>query len=310
MGAESIKKLSEEHKIDLNGIPFKSSAIAIAKGNLKFDENLASKAFKIILETAKDSRQKVLAVGALMDSLGDLDLKVLVKKPNELLAKLQGVAYNAAPGAEGIAMVAGELWLGKDRYADYESAYLKAMPDIIKSSRHYPTVSGRLGDTDYSWESMDMGNPRGWFVGIETNCCQHLHNAGSSCVIFAAENPSISGMFRVMKKGSTVAQSWFWFHKESGSFVFDNIEILGGELRDSLFDCYMDFIENALRPRKDLFGIKTVSVGLGYNDMPKLTSLERVDKPKRASQSGTGSPYSDAGNQVYLAKFEDIKKDK
>jgi hypothetical protein len=302
--AGEMKESAEKNGIDLYGIPFKSSAIAIAKGEVSFNEDLAVKAFKLVLDNVKSQRHKALAIGGLMEGLGTLDLKTLVKKPKELIAKLQGVAYKPQPGAEGVAIVAAELWLGEDRFREYQSEYLKAMPHIIETSRTYPTESGQI-DNGYSWESMDMGNPRGWFLGLETNCCQHLHSAGSSCVLYAARHPKESGMFRVMKKGETIAQSWFWFNQATGDFVFDNIEVLGGEIRDSIFDCYMDFIEKSLKPRKDLFGIKRVSAGLGYNDMDRLNNLPRVNNASKIGDlPGGRGIYSDAGNQALLAEFE------
>jgi hypothetical protein len=299
-----LKQLSKEYKIDLYSIPFKSSAISIAKGELKFNEDLAIKAVKIVLEGVTSLRHKSLAFSSLIGLLGELDLKTLTKKPKDLINKLRGTTYNPQQGAEGIAYVAGELWLDINRYKDYESEYLLCMPEIINSSRIYPTVNGDIGG-GYTWESMDMGNPRAWFVGLETNCCQHLHSAGSSCVKFAARNPKNSGMFRVMKKGQTIAQSWFWINQETGDFVFDNIEILGSEIRDSIFNAYLDFVETALKPRRKVFGYKRVTVGLGYNDMDRLNSLESVRNPVTIESLPNGlNTYSDARRQVILADFE------
>lgn len=149
-----------------------------------------------------------------------------------------------------------------------------------------------------------MGNPRAWVVGLETNCCQHLNGAASSCVKFAAKSPENSGIFRVMKNGNTIAQSFFWFDQISGSFVFDNIEVLGDEIRDSILDCYRDFIEYGLKPRARLFGIKSVSVGLGCNDVQALNSYDKVINPVKigALEGGVGT-YSDASRQVLLASF-------
>jgi hypothetical protein len=297
--AKDLIKLIKENDIDLYSISFKSAAISIAKGE-KINEDLSLKAVKIVSEKISDIRFKNLAIGSLISRLGELNLKELTKKPTDLINELRGTQYNPEPGAKGMAYVAGELWLDINRYKDYERVYLASMPKILESSRAYPTVKGDLGG-GYSWESMDMGNPRGWFVGLETNCCQHLHSAGSTCVKYAAQNPKTSGIFRVMKKGHTIAQSWFWINEETGDFVFDNIEILGSEIRDSIFNAYMQFIENELEPRKELFGYERVCVGLGYNDMEKLNSLEKVSNP--SSLPNDNGTYSDASRQVLLKKF-------
>jgi hypothetical protein len=108
-----------------------------------------------------------------------------------------------------------------------------------------------------------------------------------------------------MKNGDTVAQSWFWFNQEKGTFVFDNIEVLGSNLRDNILNCYLDFIEYGLKPRAKLFGIKAVTVGLGCNDMPALSNFTGVPAKEIVTIKSLVSyyVYSDAGSQVTLATF-------
>ncbi len=302
-----LRDILTKESLDLFSLPLKTTAIGLVKSDKVFSSDHTFKALNIILSKCKTDRFKALALNSFFDKLADLDLVDLVKRPNELFMEIQGTMYKSRPGGEGVALMAAELWLKEDTFKVYEDAYINAMPRIQTSHRTYPTVKGVLDNTDYSYESMDMGNPRGWFVGLETNCCQHLGGAGRTCVQFAAANPEVSGMFRVMKKGETVAQSWFWFNQEKGAFVFDNIEVLGKELRDSIFNCYTKFVREELVPRANIFGIKTVSVGLGCNDVPKLNELERVAEPVLIKSLSTAHVYSDATNQVYLAKIEENK---
>lgn len=302
-----LMDIFNENGIDIYSLAFKNSAIGLAKSEFTFNSEHCFKSIKILLEKAKSDRFKILAMNSFFDKLGTIDLADLVKKPNELFMTIQGSMYKSKPGGEGVALLAAELWLAEDTFKTYEDAYINAMPRIQNSHRTYPTVKGNLDGTDYSYESMDMGNPRGWFVGIETNCCQRLGGAGGSCVKFAAANPECSGMFRVMKKGETVAQSWFWYDSVSGSFVFDNIEVLGKELRDSIYNCYMKFVNEELVPRAVIFGYKQISVGLGCNDMARLNELERVVEPVTIRSISANHVYSDASNQVVLAKIEENK---
>lgn len=294
-----FKTLMELKKIKFFELNLKNGAISIAKG-IKPQVDLLFKAINIILENS-DNTNNFLIIRSLFNNIGSLNLVELVKKPTELITNLKQQAYNIKAGAEGMAYVAADLWLSEQEFNKYQEAYLKAYPKIVKSSRSFPTVSGKLENTDYSWESMDMGNPRGWVVGLETNCCQHLEGAGKTCVHFAAKNPRNSGIFRVMKNNKTVAQSWIWFNQETGDFVFDNIEVLGGELRDSILDCYYQFIDNELAPRKELFGFRRACVGLGYSEF-KFENLPNISNPTTIN-SLSENVYSDAKSQKLLRQF-------
>lgn len=296
-----FKNLIDSKNLKFFELNFKRGAISIAKGS-KPQGDLFFKAINIVFNS--ESSKSFLMIRSLLNNIGNLDLVELVKKPTELISKLKEQSYTIKPGAEGMAYVAADLWLGEEEFNLYQEAYLKAYPNIVKSSRSFPTVSGSLENSDYSWESMDMGNPRGWIVGLETNCCQHLDGAGKSCVYFAAQNPRNSGIFRVMKKGNTVAQSWIWFNQENGDFVFDNIEVLGGELRDSILDCYNQFIDNELAPRARLFGFRRACVGLGYSEF-KFENLPRVNEPSTIDTISNGNHvYSDAKSQKLFRQFQ------
>lgn len=291
-------------KIDYHAMNVQNGAISMIKSDIKNNADLMIKAVNIVLsQTNLREGHMFLIICSLFDKIGELDLAELVKKPSDFVANLRTSAYSVEKGGELMAMVAADLWFSDQQFIQYQSEYIKAMGKIATSSRQYPTVSGGISK-EYTWESMDMGNPRAWVVGLETNCCQHLNGAGGSCVRFAAKSPENSGVFRVMKGGNTIAQSWFWFDQISGSFVFDNIEVLGSEIRDSILECYLDFIEHGLKPRARLFGIKNVSVGLGYNDVQALNRYDKVRNPVKigALEGGAGT-YSDASSQVLLASF-------
>jgi hypothetical protein len=107
-----------------------------------------------------------------------------------------------------------------------------------------------------------------------------------------------------MKKGQTVAQSFVWFDQKSGTVCCDNIEILGGEMRDVVWKAYSEVFPNELRKYAAIFGIFELTAGLGCNDMAKLDSLEKVRRPVHLSDvPGGENTYSDANSQVKIADF-------
>lgn len=282
-------------------LPWKELAVSKAKigKDFKINSDQFLKAFKYF-----DNGIMLFAlVASLEDSKFRNDFPELSKNKNKLLSRIAINQYKGLkPGGEPIALVAAELLLSEDHFLRYQEEYITAMDKIINSSRTYPTISGTLEGTDYSWESMDMGNPRGWFVGLETNCCQHLYSVGSDCVMYAAQNPKYSGMLRIMKKGKTIAQSFFWFHQESGDFVLDNIEVLGNEIRKSILDCYNLFADE-LAARKDLFGYKRLLFGGGYSDINTADFQKVSDNVTLADMPNGQGVYSDAKNQYLLREF-------
>jgi len=301
---EEIKK-TEHSRFDIFSLTPKAACVDLAKKGVIKSEDKNVKAIKMALEIFKEGNIGVTFLSFLNAVFANITELQNIKNKKEIIEVISKVAYNPKPGAEGIAMVAAELLLSESHYRDYEEEYLKHAKNIIFSSRSYPTTKGVLEGTDYSWEAIDMGNPRAWFVGLETNCCQHLHSAGSSCVLYAAKQPRYSGIFRVMKKKKTIAQSWFWFNQETGDFVFDNIEVLGGEVRDSIWKCYLQYIERDLAKYAKVFGIKRVCVGLGYNDMESLSDYPYVDNPTKINSMPDGrGVYSDADRQVLIKTFD------
>ena len=297
---EVFKELSK--KMDAFSVDIKTPNIEVFKKGIKKNKNLMFKNFKNFI-LGDNIFPSLNIINGLFTLLPKFNKEV---KRDELLKDLASFKYKVRRGAEGIAMVAAELMISEAAFEDYQEAYLKNIKNAMYSSRRYPTINGML-NKDYSWEAIDATNPRSWFVGLETNCCQHLHSAGASCVMYMAENPETSGIFRVMKKGKTIAQSWFWFDPNTGDFVFDNIEVLGREVRDSIMECYLQYVEE-LRRYAPIFGIRRVTVGLGYNDMSGLEKFPKVSNPTHMK----GSVYSDAYEQILLADFskeiEDFEK--
>ena len=295
-----IFEVLKKKGLSFDYIPFKTLSIAkIKTADFKIDLNL----FVKILKELDEGIMIYSLVSSLEESEFRNNFKNIAKSKSTLLTELSKKQYtNMRQGGEPIAIVAAELGISQNHFETYQDEYIKAMEKLPFEARTYPTISGKLEGSDYAWESMDMGNPRAWFVGLETNCCQHLHSLGGECVRYAAKNPKYSGILRITKKGKTIAQSFFWFHQESGDFVMDNIEVLGGELRDSILTCYNLFIDE-LEKRKDIFGIKRVSFGGGYSDI-NVSNFEKLsDNVKLSNMPNGHGVYTDANIQYLLRKF-------
>lgn len=286
-------RINEFSSIDFQ--PLKNLAIEKCKGKFELPKNVykviaslddANLFFNFFTELAKPEFR------AMVD-----EKPLSVIKDNLKISNYTGVKTQGIP----IAAAAGRLNLPQSQFEQYQEAYISAIDKIKTEPRTYPTIHGSL-DNGYSWESMDMGNANGWFVGIETHCCQHLGGAAHTCVKFAANNPAVAGIFRVMKDRKTIAQSFFWHNTLNGDFVFDNIEVLGAEIRSSIMDCYLDFIAE-LEKRKALFGYKRVSVGMGCSDMT-LENYANVTNPSFITNLPNGAGvYSDAGRQKLIREF-------
>jgi len=288
-----------------HSLPLKNLAIDKVKSKFTVSSADLIKAIKTLSKSIPSNMSKLVIYSALFGSLKneEFDLSKNCEDPIALIGAIQGGSYKIKPYAEGIALKAASLWLNATQFEDYQREYLSNLKNMSTAAKHYPTVKGEL-NKDYSWESIDLTDANAWFVGLETNCCQHLHSIGGACVRYAAANPDVSGIFRVMKKGHTIAQSWFWFDINKGNWVFDNIEVLGNEVRDSILNCYLQFIEEELAPRAELFGIKQVCVGLGYNDVKALTKYPAPKNKSTITDLGRGGSYSDAGSQVCLKTFK------
>ena len=301
----ALLKLTKKVKLDLAALNTKGIAIAMAK-KPELNADLMVKGVKSLIECKEGQENFPLMriINAFLVNAYILDnIQELIKTPKNLIAELEKIFYTCKPGAEPMRNAALKLMLSPQEFEDYQNLWLESAPNFMKAARSLPQFHVEI-DSKYSCEFIDAGYPEAYLVGLETNCCQHLHSAGASCVRFMAHNPTISGIFRVMKKGQTVAQSFVWFDQKSGTVCCDNIEILGGEMRDVVWKAYSEVFPDELRKYAAIFGIFELTAGLGCNDMAKLDSLEKVRRPVHLSDvPGGENTYSDANSQVKIADF-------
>lgn len=130
-----------------------------------------------------------------------------------------------------------------------------------------PLFSGKIGD--YVWEMLDKNDIRGLVAGNAVNCCQRIGGlekrafsyGGANCVYAGAEEEEQT-FFIISKKDRIVAQSWVWM--KNGQLTFDNIEVLGQEVRDPIKNCYEAYAKECLSEKNK---IKVITVGAGNSDM-------------------------------------------
>ncbi|MFL1706631.1 hypothetical protein ACHJH3_06445 [Campylobacter sp. MOP7] len=292
----------------------KGVAVALANGNFNLD--LIVKGIRELIKYLKEKEneddsflESVKTAAVLRAFLSSCDqfadrLGELVNKPSELANAIEEIFYTCKPGAEELRAAAIRRLITQAEFDDYQELYLAAAPRFMKAGRQLPAFHETLkSNPKYAFEFIDAGVPDSYFVGLDTDCCQHLHSAGKSCVEFMAHHPEISGIFRVIKNGKTVAQSFVWFHEQAGVVCCDNIEILGGEMRDEIWKAYCEYARILYR-YAPMFGYNKVTVGLGCNDLRGLSNLPHEKKPALLAQvPGGESTYSDARSQVILADF-------
>ena len=152
-----------------------------------------------------------------------------------------------------VARLSAKHGLDQDEFEDYQE-FFKKHPG--KKATMLPGIE--LKEGSYVFRKLDDHDKTGPFLGLATDCCQHLHNAGSSCAKAGWKHPE-SGFYVVEKDGDIVAQSWAWRGKD-GELCFDSIEGLGNISIPSVAELY-------LKAAKDLIGrlgITKVTVGNTY----------------------------------------------
>jgi len=213
---------------------------------------------------------------------------------DELLEIIDNIVYPEVRVPE-VARVCSYAKMSEDAYKMAEDFWLLCEERVKNSSVGVPTLKGSV--KDYTWEMLDPRNPRWLTVGVETNCCQHLGSVGGACVRYIGEHPDSATTFVITRGKKVIAQSFTWISDE-GDLVFDNIEILGDDVRKDIIQCYFDYMSEAKRSLKS-FGVQRAIVGGGYDDagvenyFSKIATEDKVEVP-----SDLG--YSDIKNLQYL----------
>ena len=110
----------------------------------------------------------------------------------------------------------------------------------------------------YSATILEGNDPRQVMLGYDTDCCQHLGEAGESAMMHGLLHPK-AGFWVVTKSdsGKVVAQAEAWELNEN-TLVFDNIEFAN----DAEIDQYKEIIGKWVRES----AYENIIMGCGYNE--------------------------------------------
>ena len=294
--------------IDITELNLKDAAINIFKSGKNIQPDLIVKGLRALTDYLKlEGRERQLLSGILsyLSLLPKFEnLTELVSKPAELVFAIQSSKYECIEGGEEMARACARLMMPQDQFDVYQRLYVESAKKALKAPRTIPTVSGEIENTRYSWAFITAEDVRAYLAGLETNCCQHLFGAGGSCVRFMAGNPDKSGIFLVLKDGETVAQSFVWHHQVGGTVCFDNIETLGNEIRENVWNCYEAFA-SVLESMAPMFGYKRLTIGTGYSDvnLDHLPDCSPAILHKLETIPGGEHIYSDADRQKIFKEF-------
>jgi len=149
--------------------------------------------------------------------------------------------------AASFSMSEGHFLAYRDLVREGEKAW-EAIPGV--------RLTGKDAGLEGDWEirSLDAGDPLGPMLGLATNCCQHLHNAGAGCARHGWRSP-YGAFVAVWYRGKVIAQSWLWRSRDT--VVFDSIEALSGAYIEGIATLYVAAAKAMLRR----LGVRAVRVG-------------------------------------------------
>lgn len=109
---------------------------------------------------------------------------------------------------------------------------LKINEAIKQGSRYTSKVKDLLPqvniiDGKYTLERLAVGDIAHLWVGLPTDCCQHLNSVGKDCAINSYVSEK-SSTYVLKRDGKILAQSWIWIDSESKAVVIDSIEYKRG----------------------------------------------------------------------------------
>ena len=182
-----------------------------------------------------------------------------------------------------------------DSYINYFETMKKT--DSFKNYKEedslIPIISKDIGN-GYSYKVKTIKEFDILLTGEKTNCCMTYGNAGWNIYKYMYENPKENVIFEVYKDGEPIANSWTWYKDEK--ICFDNIEVLGKELRDNVIKAYqdaaLDFVVN--------YNIKDVNFGVSHSDIDvnKLGNGINQNIPNKHLNC-----YTDASNQLGIVSL-------
>lgn len=179
-------------------------------------------------------------------------------------------------------------------YSQYENIWIGCLDAL--NHQEVPAPGGIYGVSSGNVKlfQMDKTDPRAFFIGEYTGCCQNIYGAGRSTVISTVSHPH-SALWVVTVNNTIVAQSFVWVDIKKGALILDNIEAIGHE---SHIEKIVDVFYEALKSINGVFGITKFYQGSDSNDI-YLYSDSAMHQSNQYISKLRGV-YSDAQNIIKL----------
>ena len=190
-----------------------------------------------------------------------------------------------------VAYIGGMYDISQDEFEDYQE-FFETTP--VKKSTMLPYVDLSIGD--YRFTKLDDDSKVGPFLGLATDCCQHLHNTASSCAE-AGYRDSESGFYVVYKGDTIIAQSWAWRGKDN-ALCFDSIEAL----RRINIDTVAELYKLASKELIGKLGISRITVGDTTYGITKEIQKALNGVSCKSSKMIKDVEYTDAHSQWLLCE--------
>jgi len=120
-----------------------------------------------------------------------------------------------------VAIEAAKAGLSQYEFEKTQKRYIKRKPQKAVWLPENVVVKS-IG---YVVKMLSKDDPRGYFLGELTNCCQSIWSAGGSCAISGMEQDD-KGFLVILDGEEILAQSWIWTDRK-GHIVLDSIESKG-----------------------------------------------------------------------------------
>lgn len=149
------------------------------------------------------------------------------------------------------------------RYPQNEKTWLTLLNNL--THQNVPAPGGVNGITidNITLFQMDKTDPRAFYIGEYTGCCQNINGVGSTTVVSSVRDPH-AALWVVKINDTIVAQSFVWVNITDGVLIIDNIEALG---HHKYVDKIKELYYTALKSIKGTFGLNTFYQGVESNDV-------------------------------------------
>lgn len=240
----------------------------------------------------------------------------------ELVKKYCSVIHydNVMEGNEQLAEMIAVWGYSQSQFNEVQEIYNKAK---TMKDQYVICADKEMQQGCVKFRVLEKDDPYGFVIGHLANCCQHIGNAGASCVDDGYTNPNAG--FLVFERsvydehgeltGETefLGQAYVWYDEKTKTVCYDNIEIpqsiindiKAGKLDISLADI-MDAVDMSAdavmsEMRKRGVDVQRVTTGRDYNKLESELK-KRYKKEEHPIARNREGVYTDADEVQYILR--------